>query len=475
MPSILRQILALRRWQVATAQAKTPEAVWRERARQRQKRDFLAALRPLRGSSTGCPSVIAELKRASPSRGVIRSDFDIASLAATYQAAGASALSVLTEETHFGGRLEYLQQARAATDLPILRKDFTFCSYQIWEAAGAGADAVLLIAAMLEDTTWAELLAVSREAGVAAVSEVHDGDELERALRLGADCIGVNNRDLNTFQVDVGRAVELAPRIPSGSLSIAESGLRTHDHLRRMRAAGYTAALIGETFMAAPDPGRALAALLGGFVKVCGITTAGDAHQAAAAGADALGFVFAPSARQVTPAQAQAIIATLPPGLLRVGVFRGATVEEILDTAALCSLDRVQLHGAYSPAQGQAIAAHLPVWRALAMPASAGELQAWSRVAERFLLDSSLGGRTGGNGIAFDWNQVPSLRAQWPAARFLIAGGLNATNVSTAIERSGAFAVDAASGLEQQPGRKDPAAVHAFVANARTAFFGIQP
>ncbi|HEY7838953.1 MAG TPA: indole-3-glycerol phosphate synthase TrpC [Terriglobales bacterium] len=474
IPSVLQQILSERQTAVQQARQRVPEEEWKRQAQQRERRDFLQALRPVRpGRSPALPAVIAELKRASPSRGLLRQDFDVAALAAGYQAAGAAALSVLTEETHFQGRLEYLAEARAATRLPLLRKDFIFSSYQIWEAAAAGADAILLIAAMLDDATWAALLGTAREAGVAALCEVHDQEEMQRAIRLGADCIGVNNRDLHTFTVDTGCALGLAPLLPPTTLGVAESGLKTRADLHAITAAGLHAALIGETCMTAPVPARALTKLLGGFVKVCGLTTAADVEAVAAAGADAAGFVFADSPRAITPERARPLIAALPADVLRVGLFRGADTSTIIRIAAECGLDRVQLHGAYTTADGAAIASHLPVWRALAVPANAAEIRAWAPHAERFVLDAAVAGRTGGNGVSFDWDTVPALARAFPALRFIVAGGLNPSNVATAIARSGAFAVDAASGLENAPGGqpgKNAAAVLAFAHAAREAF-----
>ena len=472
MPSILRRILETRRVEVAAAQQRVPEAELKPVAARRQPRDFLAALRvgaPGTHPATGpAPRVIAELKRASPSRGRIRDEFDVGALAAGYQAAGAAALSVLTEESHFEGHLDFLRQARSATRLPLLRKDFVFSTYQVWEAAAAGADAVLLIAAMLDDGLWERLLATAREAGLTALSEVHDADEMERALRLGAACIGVNNRDLHSFEVDIERAVELGRRLPAEGVGVAESGLRTRADLKRMAASGFSAVLIGEAFMSAPHPGRALARLLGGMVKVCGLTSVEDARAAGAA--DAVGFVFAASPRQVTRMQARALAAELPEGVLRVGVFAGAPMEEILATAAECGLDRVQLHGDYPAAVGAELSTRIPVWRALGMPAKHEEIRAWAPYTERFLLDAAVGGRTGGHGVSFDWDQVPELARRFPELRLIVAGGLGPDNVGEAIRRSGTFAVDAASGLESAPGRKQPQTVTAFIEAARAAF-----
>ncbi len=261
----LRQILERRRERVRQAQSRQHEAELRRLAKRRQPRDFIAALR--RGGTTAAPAIIAELKRASPSRGLLRADYHVASLAAAYARAGATALSVLTEEDFFQGELEHLRQAHQAVELPLLRKDFIFCAYQIWEAAAAGADAVLLIAAMLDDAALRELQAAAAAAGLAALVEVHDAAELRRACEAGAQLIGVNNRDLRSFQVDAGLCLRLAPSLPPAVTCIAESGIGSPAMLARLRAAGYHAALIGEHFMQAADPGAALAALLDGLAS----------------------------------------------------------------------------------------------------------------------------------------------------------------------------------------------------------------
>lgn len=240
-----------------------------ERRRQRPLDELLATAptpgtrRPfadvLRGDGI---NLIAEFKRRSPSRGVLREDLDASAVAQAYEAAGARALSVLTEEDYFGGHLGDLRQARAATRLPTLRKDFVVDPYQVWEAWIAGADAVLLIVAALSAEELRKLLATTLEAGLDALVEIHDGDELERALRSGARLLGVNNRDLKTLEVTLDTSLRLAAAIPDDVIAVTESGLRTGADVRRLKDAGYDAFLVGEQFMTAPDPGRAVAQLL---------------------------------------------------------------------------------------------------------------------------------------------------------------------------------------------------------------------
>jgi indole-3-glycerol phosphate synthase len=221
-------------------------------------RDFFAALR-----RPGL-NVIAELKKASPSRGVLRADFDPRALGARLASAGAVAISVLTEEEFFQGSLAHLRGARAVVSVPVLRKDFLFDPWQVWEARSVDADSFLLIAAILSDGQLADLLAAGRELGMEPLVEVHSREELHRVLRAGARIIGVNNRDLRTFDVRLDTSLELIREIPRECLAVSESGLCTASDLARLRDAGFSAFLVGESLMRAPDPAAALRALLGG-------------------------------------------------------------------------------------------------------------------------------------------------------------------------------------------------------------------
>jgi indole-3-glycerol phosphate synthase len=255
--SVLGQILA-----------RTRERV-HDRRRQRPLDELLATAptpgtrRPFAGALAGeGVHLIAEFKRRSPSKGVLREDLPASSVAQAYEAAGAAALSVLTEEDFFGGHIGDLRQARSATRLPTLRKDFVVDPYQVWEAWIAGADAVLLIVAALSDEELRKLLDTALEAGLDALVEVHDREELDRALRCGSRLVGVNNRDLKTLQVSLDTSLGLASCIPDHVVAVAESGIASGADLRRLRDAGYDAFLVGEHFMTAPDPGQALALLL---------------------------------------------------------------------------------------------------------------------------------------------------------------------------------------------------------------------
>ena len=256
--SVLDLILARTRERVGVASARRPLAEVRAAAAAAApRRPFAEAL-----ARPGRVNVIAEHKRRSPSRGAIREDLAPGDVVRRYEQAGAAALSVLTDQEFFGGRLEHLAEARASAALPVLRKDFVVDAWQIWEARAGGADAVLLIVAALTDPELAKLLSVTREAGLVALVEVHDRVELLRALAAGSRIIGVNSRDLKTLTVSLDTAHGLAAEIPDEVVAVAESGIRTGADIRRLRAAGYDAFLVGEHLMGAPDPGGALRKLI---------------------------------------------------------------------------------------------------------------------------------------------------------------------------------------------------------------------
>ncbi len=263
MSTHLDRILATTRAAVAAAKASVPIAELERLAALHQPRGWAAALRQ---KAAAGPAVIAEIKKASPSKGLIRAEFDAAELARSYFAGGAAALSVLTDEPFFQGSLRNLELASAAVPLPCLRKDFTVDEYQIVEARAHRGDAILLIAAALTDGELKRFAETARAIDLDVLVEVHTAEELDRVLSTlgesGADAIGVNNRDLRTFQVRLETSLELVVRIPSTVVRVAESGITTPEDLVRLRAAGFDAFLIGESLMRQPDPGAALAALL---------------------------------------------------------------------------------------------------------------------------------------------------------------------------------------------------------------------
>lgn len=257
--SFLDTIVRDKRAEVRERRARVPEAELRARCRELPPpRDFAGALRP----PPGGVRLIAEVKRASPSRGMLApADLDPVTLAVRYAEHGAAAISVLTDERHFHGRLELLPAIRARVPLPLLRKDFTLEEYQVWEARAAGADAVLLIVAILEPGQLRDLLGAAEALGLAALVECHTAAEVERALAVGARLIGLNNRDLHTFETRLETTLELAPRIPPGPVVVSESGFFTGDEVRRAVAAGVHAVLVGEALVRARDLGQLMAEL----------------------------------------------------------------------------------------------------------------------------------------------------------------------------------------------------------------------
>ena len=264
MSDILDKIIAVKREEVAAAIKKMPLAAMREDAESRVlTRDFVGALRAK--VAQGQAAVIAEVKKASPSKGVIREDFIPADIAQSYAEGdgqiSAACLSVLTDRQFFQGRIDYLKQARASCELPVLRKDFMIDAYQVYESRAIGADCILLIAAVLSDAQMAELEAVAHALDMAVLVEVHDGAELQRALKLKTPLVGINNRNLRTFETSLDTTLGLLKDVPADRLLVTESGIATRADVQRMRSAGVHAFLVGETFMRAPEPGLALAEL----------------------------------------------------------------------------------------------------------------------------------------------------------------------------------------------------------------------
>jgi len=260
MTDILNKIVAVKHEEVAAAKRRKSLADMRFDAESRVlTRDFVGAIRAK--IADGKPAVIAEVKKASPSKGVLREDFVPADIAQSYAEFGAACLSVLTDQQFFQGCVDYLKQARASCPLPVLRKDFMVDAYQIYESRACGADAILLIAACLDDAQMHDFEQIARSLDMAVLVEVHDARELERALRLRTELIGINNRNLKTFEVSLDTTLTLKREVPHGRIVVCESGIHSRDDVLRMGAAGVNAFLVGEAFMRAKDPGVALAAL----------------------------------------------------------------------------------------------------------------------------------------------------------------------------------------------------------------------
>jgi len=259
MSSVLEKIMATKRGEIAAARQARGEAELRKMAEAAPPpRDFFAAL-----ANPGPVRLIAEVKKASPSRGVIREDFDPLEIASIYERHGASCLSVLTDEVYFQGRLEYLRQISSAVRLPVLRKDFILDSYQVLEARAAGADAVLLIAECLDDCNLRKLHNEIVALGMAPLVELYDPENLPRVLQAGATLIGINNRDLHSFETDLNHTLRLRSQVPDTCVLVSESGIRTRADVERLASAGVDAILVGETLMGSPDIGAAVDELLG--------------------------------------------------------------------------------------------------------------------------------------------------------------------------------------------------------------------
>ena len=255
---ILERILAVKREEIARARAKLPQHEVEARAKAAPPpRDFVAALRRKQ------PAVIAEIKRASPSKGILRADFDPATIARSYESGGASCMSVLTDSSFFQGAAEHLAAARAACRLPALRKDFCIEPYQVYESRALGADCILLIASCLSEKDMLRLEEIALGLGMAVLVEVHDAAELRRALALKTPLLGVNNRNLRTFETKLETTLDLLPAVPAAKTVVTESGILERRDVERMRAAGVHAFLVGEAFMRAPNPGEALRGLFG--------------------------------------------------------------------------------------------------------------------------------------------------------------------------------------------------------------------
>ncbi len=421
---------------------------------------FIAALRGARGGF----GLIAECKRRSPSAGALDSSTAPAERTQAYARGGADALSILTEADHFDGRLDDLAAA-ASAGLPRLRKDFLLDEGMVLESLPAGADAVLLIAECLPGAQLSELRALAGELGLAVLIEAHAADQLERAIAAAPDCVGVNARDLSSFVIDLERAAALLRQIPARFVRVAESGLQSVDDLRRVRAAGADAALIGTALMQAADPAARLrgwrAFLAPPRVKVCGITRVEDARAAIAAGADALGVIFAPSPRRVDAARAAAIVQAA--GATPVaGVFVDAPRAEVESLVDATGIAAVQLCGQERPEDFSRLT--VPVWRRLAVeePAASLELRRWLPLAALFVLDHP--SSPGGSGQTVDPTLARALSAQAPC---LLAGGMGPANAAAAAAAVRPHGLDASSRLESAPGLKDSALVKEFVLAAR--------
>lgn len=384
---------------------------------------------------------IMEVKRRSPSGHVAR--HSVADSVRAY-AGVADAISVLTDGEDFGGSLDDLRTARRGFDGPILAKDFIVDWVQVGEARSAGADAILVMMSVLDDQSAASILAGARSLSMDAIVEVHDEDELGRALALGAEIVGINNRNLKTLRTDLAVTERLASKVPRDVLVISESGIRSRDDVFRL-ARQADAFLVGSSLMAAPDIHQAARALVFGRVKICGLTRIEDVALAAEAGATHAGFIFHPaSKRRISIDQARLLVgAARNCGLASVGVFDGADAA-IADTCRSLGLDAAQVHGPVEPRLRERLEGRTLI---KAHPVSEGALGTLPVDADHLLFDSG----EGGTGETFDWRAVADHPAL-PAA--FVAGGIGPHNAMEA-SRLGAHAIDLSSGIESAPGIKD--------------------
>jgi indole-3-glycerol phosphate synthase/phosphoribosylanthranilate isomerase len=420
-------------------------SVERLRARATRTRRSLATT-----LARGGARFILEIKRASPSAGAIRPGADPAALARGY-AGVADALSVLTDERFFGGSLDDLSAARAEFDGPILAKDFFIDPRQVVEARIAGADAVLVMLSLLGDSDARKIVAEASRLGMDALVEVHDESEMRRALALGARLIGINNRDLRDFSIDLATTERLAKLAPDRVL-VSESGICSRTDVERL-AGQVDAFLVGSSLMRASEPSQAARELIFGRTKLCGLNREEDIRASRAA--TFAGFVFVPgSPRHVTANEAAPLAGhARRSGMLPVGVFRDAPLPVVGDLATLLNLHAVQLHGhedvEYIRSLRRELHGRCEIWTAV----SVGLEPLTGRGGDRLVFDNA----DGGSGRAFDWSLVGGHRQ---LSKAVVAGGIGPSNAARA-KRLGAYAIDVGSALDERPGRKSPAKIAA--------------
>jgi indole-3-glycerol phosphate synthase/phosphoribosylanthranilate isomerase len=448
------------------------EEMQQRAAVQPQPRDMLAAFEP-----RAQVHIIAEVKRASPSKGMLAPHLDPVETARIYEANGAAAISVLTEPHFFLGAPEYLTAIKKAVSVPVLRKDFIVDAYQVYEARAWGADAILLICAILDDMQLRFLLRLANENHMRCLVEVHSREEAQRAVDAGAKIIGVNSRDLATFKMNPHLLRDLRQIIPADRVVIAESGIHTGADARRLARYDVQAMLVGESLVTSPNIPAQMHTLLheanaGVQVKICGLRTAEHISVATEAGADMLGFIFhEPSHRYIQPRQVRALLEAsesygsgmegrVTPDL--VGVFVNKEANFINDVVEQAGLHFVQLHGNEPPEFCQLI--QCPVIKGVHVSSEEDiqQIERYKDVAWRLLLDTPTPD-WGGTGVTHDWN-LARLVAQ--EARILLAGGLTAENVAAAIEQVHPWGVDVSSSVETNK-QKDSQKIRNFLIASR--------
>ena len=463
----LEKIVAQTKIDLAERKGEQPlEEVQRLAAEQPAPRDLSAALRA--GSDI---KLIAEVKRASPSKGLLAPHLDPVELARTYATHGAAAISVLTEPHFFLGSPAYLTAIKQTVQVPVLRKDFIFDEYQVYEARAWGADAILLICAILDDAQLRHLLNLARSLHMHCLVEVHSAAEAQRAVAAGAQIIGVNSRDLVTFQMNPHLIRELRPLIPADRVVVAESGIHTPADTRRLARYNAQAMLVGESLVVSHDIAAQMRSLLQGAnnstqVKICGLRAPEHARAAIDAGADMLGLIFyEPSHRYISPREASELVNALQGKRATadvVGVFVNCAADFINDISEQVGLQFVQLHGNEPPEFCHSI--HRPVIKALSLNNQDDNrrLQAYQGASWRILLDTPTT-QWGGTGQTSDWALARSVAQAMP---IMLAGGLTPENVNEAIRQVHPWGVDISSGVETNK-IKDVEKIRMFIENVR--------
>jgi len=456
--TVLDQIVATKPQQITELKLKYPEAeILSELAP--SNRSLFNALRQ------GPASYILECKKASPSKGLIRADFDLPLITDGYRA-HASAISVLTDELYFQGNFEYVKQVRAMLEQPIICKDFFVDAYQIHLARYMGADAILLMLSVLDDAQYIALAKVAAQYSMDVLTEVSNQAELERAITLDAKIVGINNRDLRDLSINLNTTKVLAPKIPEDRVIISESGINDHQQILAL-APFVDGFLVGSSLMAQADIDLACRKLIYGNTKVCGLTTPEQAQVVASAGAIYGGLIFAKkSPRYVELAQAKIIRDSA--ALNFIGVFVNEDIATVVQYANELNLSVIQLHGNeasdYIADLRQQLNANCQIWLAVRSD-QLGELVSDDNI-DRLLIDSAVTNahstQFGGTGHTFDWEQVP----QQIRAKAMLAGGLSPANIKTAAN-SGYYGLDVNSGVESSPGVKDSDKINELMSTIR--------
>ena len=415
---------------------------------------------------------ICEVKKASPSKGIIAEHFPYLDIAKEYEVAGAAAISVLTEPDFFKGDKKYLQEIASTVKIPVLRKDFIIDEYQIYQAKVWGASAILLICACLDVPTLTKFRELADSLGLSSLVEAHDENEVQMAIDCGARIIGVNNRNLKDFTVDVQNSVRLRNLVQDDVIFVSESGLETPEDIQVLRDNNIGVALMGETFMRSPNKVEKLAYLYGPTyytpkVKMCGISKVETIPAVVEAKPDYMGLVFAPSKRQVTVEQAKILIEELHKQCINhydikvvktVGVFVNETLDNLVRIADTANLDAVQLHGDEDEAFIQSLKerTNVEVWKAIQIR-TAADTEKWiDSSAEMLLFDAYHKDERGGTGEVFDWSSLDAFERP-----FMLAGGIDSTNVARAIRTVRPYGIDISSGIETN-GMKDDKKITAF-------------